>query len=142
MAAAGHSVLATDASAEMIRIAEGLPGVVTRQESFDDIAGDAIYDGVWANFSLLHADRSDIPRHLADIARALKPGGLFHIGMKLGSGMARDGIGRRYTYVSEDELRGLLQKAGLTPLRRWDGVDPGLAGTHDPWIAMQARKHA
>ncbi len=38
-------------------------GLPARLGEFDDIDGDEIYDGVWANFSLLHAARDDLPRH-------------------------------------------------------------------------------
>ncbi len=142
MAAAGHSVLATDASAEMVKLASGQDGVRAAQATFDDIVGDSIYDGVWANFSLLHAARDDLPRHLSAIAAALKPGGIFHIGMKTGTDTLRDKIGRRYTYVTEAELNGLLTDVGLIPFKTWTGASPGMDGTVAPWIVMQARKDA
>lgn len=140
MAAAGHRVTATDASAEMIALAQAQPGVTARVESFDDLSGTALYDGVWANFSLLHAPRADLPRYLDAIATALKPGGLFHIGTKTGTGTSRDALGRRYTYLTHADLTGLLGAAGLAELRHWTGEDPGLSGSIDPWLVVQARK--
>lgn len=142
MAAEGHHVTATDASAEMIALAQKQAGVQARQESFDDLTSTAIYDGVWANFSLLHAERPDLLRHLGAIAKALKPKGIFHIGMKTGSDTKRDGLGRRYTYVTRDELVQLLASVNLTPFAEWDGEDLGLDGVMAPWIVVQARKHA
>jgi trans-aconitate methyltransferase len=142
MAAEGHEVLATDASAEMVVIARTRPGVQARREVFDEIAGEALYDGIFANFSLLHAAPDDIPRHLAAIATALRPGGVFHMGMKLGEGMHRDSIGRRYTYVTEAELETLFREAGLEPVERWFGEGAGLSGSNDPWIVMHGIKHA
>jgi SAM-dependent methyltransferase len=139
---AGHNVTATDASAAMIKLAARHAGVTTRQETFDEIRGDAIYDGVWANFSLLHAERADLPRHIQAIATALRPGGVFHIGMKTGESTERDALGRRYTFVSKIELENLLGDVGLTPFAHWTGSDVGFAGTVDPWIVMQARKDA
>jgi len=136
----GHSVTAMDASAEMVKLAAGSPGVTALQATFDDLTGADLYDGIWANFSLLHAARADLPRHLSAIAIALRPLGLFHIGMKLGSGMHRDTMGRRYTFVREDELEGMLLDVGLHPFARWTGKDVGFAGTKDPWIVMQARR--
>ncbi len=140
MAAAGHYVTATDASAEMVTLARRNPGVTVRQESFDDLSGSDIYDGIWANFSLLHASRGDLPRYLATIARALKPAGVCHVGMKTGRGTRRDKLGRRYTYVSDTELTGMLTAVGLLPLARWTGSDAGLSGDVEPWIVIQARK--
>lgn len=135
---AGCVVDALDASAEMIELASSIDGVTARQASFDDISGAAIYDGVWANFSLLHAARTDMPKHLAAIHTALKPGGLFHIAVKEGSGEGRDNLGRHYTYYTESGLTALLQTAGYSvgPYRR--GRDKGLSGTDDNWISVTA----
>lgn len=140
MARAGHRVLATDASAQMVALASKWDGVETRQETFDDIAGEAEFDGIFANFSLLHAEDVALPGYVARLAKALKPKGIFHIGMKTGEGMYRDGIGRRYTYVSEDGLEALLTGVGLSVIDRWTGNSPGLSGEAAPWVVMHARK--
>lgn len=141
-AEAGHTVTATDASAGMIELAAQHTGITTRQETFDEIGGEAIYDGVWANFSLLHAKRADLPRHLQAIATAIRSGGVFHIGMKTGENTERDSLGRRYTFVTQRELETLLANVGLSPFVHWTGSDVGFAGTVDPWIVMQAKKDA
>ena len=138
MADAGHSVEATDASAEMVKLARSHPGVTARQASFDDITGTDLYDGIWANFALLHAPRSAMPGHLAALRRALRSGGLFHIGMKTGTGEKRDEIGRLYTYYTEDELAGLLRAAGFTPFSSRTGAEPGLDGVVAPWVTIAA----
>lgn len=138
MVQAGCVVDALDASAEMIGLASAIEGVTARQASFDDISGRAIYDGVWANFSLLHAPRAHMPKHLAAIHTALKPGGLFHLAVKEGTGEGRDALGRHYTYYSEADLTALLETAGFSvgPYRR--GRDKGLSGTDDNWISVTA----
>ena len=138
MARAGLRVDALDASAEMVALARGIEGVAARQGSFDALEAEGVYDGVWANFSLLHAPRTDMPRHLAAIHRALKPGGLFHIALKEGSGAGRDSIGRFYTYYGEAELSDLLRDAGFTPGTTRRGRGKGLSGRSDPWISMSA----
>lgn len=139
LAQAGCTVEATDASQEMVALARRHAGVTARCASFDEITGADIYDGIWANFSLLHADRADMPRHLAALRAALKPGGHFHIGMKTGEGAERDGIGRFYTYYTADELTGLLADVGLHPFTIHTGEEVGLAGTMDPWITLLCR---
>ncbi|MFA8387302.1 MAG: class I SAM-dependent methyltransferase [Pelagibaca sp.] len=138
MVRAGCVVDAVDASSAMIALASAIEGVTAWQASFDDIMGSAIYDGVWANFSLLHAPRADLPRHLLAIHTALKPGGLFHIAVKEGTGERRDSINRLYTYFTEAELTVLLQTGGFTvgPYRR--GRDKGLSGEDADWISVTA----
>ena len=114
MARAGFSVLAVDASAEMVRLAARVEGIETRQARFDEIDEVDAYDGIWASFSLLHAPRAAFPGHLAALKRALRPGGLLFLGLKLGDGEKVDKIGRFYSYYREDELKALLRDAGFT----------------------------
>ena len=139
MASAGFKVDATDASDGMVDLAQKQPGVTAWRASFDEIEGEDAYDGIWANFSLLHAAREDMPRHLAALRRALKPGGAFHIGMKTGKGAERDGIGRFYTYYTESELDTLLRDAGFEPFEKTTGEEVGMAGTLDPWVTLLCR---
>ncbi len=140
MARAGLRVTATDAVPEMVEMAAKRTGVDARLATFDDVSGRGVYDGVWANFSLLHAPRADLPRHLAAIAEALRAGGVFHIGVKTGAGEMRDKIGRLYTYYTDAELTGLLADAGLNVVSRRTGTAPGLSGEEAPWITMRAIK--
>ena len=138
MVQAGLRVTAMDASEAMIAVAAQIDGVTARRATFDDLTDVAVYDGVWANFSLLHAPRSDMPKYLSAVHRALKRGGAFHIALKAGEGEERDRIGRFYTYYTEAELTGLLQDAGFTtgPYRR--GRDKGLSGDDADWISTTA----
>lgn len=138
MARAGLRVTALDASAEMVARAGRHDGVTARQGTFDDISEQDAYDGIWANFSLLHAPRAAFPRLLAALKGALKPGGVFHIGMKLGEGEARDRIGRFYSYYSEDELIAYLEAAGFSVTDRRHGRGAGLDGTVSDWISVAA----
>ncbi|MCW8843991.1 MAG: class I SAM-dependent methyltransferase [Rhodobacteraceae bacterium] len=140
MARHGLRVTAIDASAKMVAIASAREGVTAYQATFADIEGVALYDGVWANFSLLHAPREAMPRHLAAIAHALKPGGRFHIGVKTGTGSRRDALGRLYTYYQEDALTALLQDAGLTVFHANRGASKGLDGVMAGWVTLAARR--
>ncbi|WP_428512780.1 class I SAM-dependent methyltransferase [Roseovarius sp.] len=140
MAAEGHAVTATDATPEMVALAEAQPGVTARLAKFDDIDEVAAYDAIWANFSLLHAPRANLPRHLAALVTALKPGGLLHIGMKTGTGEHRDTLGRLYTYVTKTELSDLLIAADLHPFETRTGADKGLDGSLAEWVTILARK--
>ncbi|MDA4848803.1 class I SAM-dependent DNA methyltransferase [Hoeflea poritis] len=132
----GLRVDAVDASAEMVQLANATHDISARQATFDELDAVDAYDGVWANFSLLHASPADFPRHLKALHRALVPDGVFHIGMKLGGGEARDRLDRYYAYYSQDELSDHLEHAGFRIDRIVTGEDPGLAGDVEPWIAM------
>ena len=103
---------------------------------FSDIDSENTYDGIWANFSLLHATHSDFPSILKALHRALKPNGLFHLGMKIGEGSKRDKLDRYYSYYSQDELQHYLTEVGFVIEHIELGEDMGLAGEIEPWIAI------
>lgn len=138
MAANGFKVTATDAVPEMVALAQKHAAVMAELATFDDITGTDIYDGIWANFSLLHAPKSDMPRHLRAVVQALKPAGILHIALKLGTGEHRDRIGRHYSYYSQDELVGLLRAQGLQVSNIVTGSGTGLDGSVSEWVAMRA----
>jgi SAM-dependent methyltransferase len=127
-----------DASSGMVALANEKFDIGARLGTFDDIDDTAAFDGVWANFCLLHADRADLPKYLKAIATALKPNGTFHIGMKTGTGAGRDEIDRFYTYVDVKELQDMLTTAGLTVNYTKEGEGPGLAGNVEPFVICRA----
>ena len=135
---AGLSVTAIDPSTEMAKVAKQHYDIDVQIGTFEDVTETAIYDGVWVNFSLLHAPRADVPRYLKAIHTATKPKGALTIGVKTGDGEERDGIGRKYTYFQPDELDTLLREAGFTPTSEHKGSEMGLAGTIDPFIIVTA----
>ena len=79
-----------------------------------------------------------MPRHLAAIARALKPGGLLGLSLKEGTGEGRDRLGRFYTFYTEDDLRALLADVGLTIRDVTRGEGRGLDGSASTWISVLA----
>jgi len=133
----GLTVRALDATPAFVEHARE-NGVDAHLGTFDDVTEDAEYDGVYASFSLLHAPRADFPRHLAAIHRALKPAGVFFLGLKLGTGEHRDDLDRYYTYFSQTEIEEALALAGFTIDRITTGMGTGLAGSYDGFILVLA----
>ena len=138
---AGLIADATDASAQMVRAARERFGVNATQARFDELDSIAKYDGIWANFSLLHAPRAEMPANLQRIHTALKAGGYLHLGLKIGNGEKRDHLGRNYTYYQPDELKTLLVAANFKPnMDRPVRIDKtmSMSGTHDPFMIVTA----
>ncbi|MFP7672003.1 class I SAM-dependent DNA methyltransferase [Marivita sp. S0852] len=136
MVRAGLIVDAMDASPEMTALTARIEGVAAWTASFDDLDAVQRYDGIWANFSLLHAPRADMPRHLAAIHTALKPNGRFHIAVKEGTGEARDRLGRRYAYYTVSEMTALLHIHGFRTGDVRQGRDRGLDGSMAAWFSI------
>jgi SAM-dependent methyltransferase len=131
-----------DASEGMIALARERYELPARLGTFDDIDGTAIYDGIWANFSLLHAARADLPRYFAALSTAAKPDCTIHVGMTPGTSTKRDAMDRLYTFVTVSELQRLLEDAGFAVNDIKEGAERGMAGTVDPFVIMRGRKNA
>ena len=114
MQTAGLNVQASDCSQKMVDIAKNKFNVDAIKAEFKELSEINLYDGVWANFSLLHAPRSEMLSNLNKINRSLKKKGYLHIGLKIGNGEKRDTLGRQYTYYQPKELKSLLISAGFT----------------------------
>ncbi|MBT6832936.1 methyltransferase domain-containing protein [Amylibacter sp.] len=114
MQTAGLNVQASDCSQKMVDIAKNKFNVDAIKAEFKELSEINLYDGVWANFSLLHAPRSEMLSNLKKINRSLKKKGYLHIGLKIGNGEKRDTLGRQYTYYQPKELKSLLISAGFT----------------------------
>ncbi|MEO0864876.1 MAG: class I SAM-dependent methyltransferase [Pseudomonadota bacterium] len=139
MAQAGLKPEAWDPVPEMLALAAARPGVIALQAGYDDLTATHSYDGIWCNFSMLHTPLAQWPNQIARIRAALKPGGLFHMGTKLGSGEVRDKIGRLYSYMNEPDLTALITDTGFTIEHSRTGAEAGLSGEVAPFIILQAR---
>jgi SAM-dependent methyltransferase len=96
-------------------------------------------DGVWAKASLLHLQRDDAMRALADVRRILRPHGVLLISVKAGSGTltetTRYGLPRFFQFWTDAELDAALDAHGFQVLTRTTDL-----GTHDAWLTRLARR--
>lgn len=116
---AGKEVIGVDASAAMIEIAHerGLEAVEA------DIASlpfpGASFDGVWSYTTLLHVPKAEVDVPLSEIARVLKPGGTFALGMIEGDTegyRSSSGVDqpRWFSHYQRDELAERAARHGFT----------------------------
>ena len=138
MAQCGLKVDAIDGSQKMVDAANGYTGVTAWKATFHDLPKQPRYDGIYANFSLLHAKRSDFLKHIKACYCALFQGGIFHLGMKVGTGGKRDALGRFYTYYSVEELTKILVTAGFTLDHKKESKEMGLTGEVEPFVMIKA----
>jgi len=108
-----------------------------------DPAGDAPYDGVWAQASLLHVGRDDLPTVLRRLAAATRSGGVLMVSLKEGDGEGWSTHGsidapRHFTYWRERALRTVLDEAG------WAVTEMGHStGRGEDWLtALAGRRYA
>ena len=132
----GFKVDAFDASEKMIEIASIETKVNWWVADFKSFRATKLYDGIWANFSLLHAPKKEIIQLIQTIFKSLKPHGLFSVGLKLGTGEKRDRIGRKYSYFEEHEIRNILSKEKFYHISHHLGEAEGLDGESANFIII------
>lgn len=143
MLRAGFRVDATDGSPELARFAERLIGQPVRILLFTELDAEGVYDAVYANASLLHAPRHQLPDIIDRIYKALKPGGHVWASFKAGEAEGEDRLGRRYNYLSRLELEELWRNNGPWEQIRVESWQGGAYdGQPTEWLAVIARRPA
>jgi SAM-dependent methyltransferase len=111
-----------------------------RHDGRHDRPHDRAYDGVWANASLLHVRREDLPTVLARLAAATREGGVLRASFKEGDGDGWSTHGavrrrRHFTYWGAGDLETVLAASGWTDVAVRTGV-PGSRG--ESWLEVSA----
>jgi len=140
MLALGFDVTPTDGSAELANEAEKLIGRPVRIMRFETLDASAAFDGIWAEASLLHVPRSDLPGIFDRILRALKDGGIFHSSFKAGDAEGHDTLGRYYNYPSAEWLTALLREGGWKDIAMTEADGGGFDRKPTKWLYVSARK--
>jgi 2-polyprenyl-3-methyl-5-hydroxy-6-metoxy-1,4-benzoquinol methylase len=138
---AAYNVTAFDGSEEMVRLATAHTGLPVQHKRFDEIDEQNAFDGIWANASLLHIPRAELPAIMARLARALKPGGVWYMSFKHGDHEAIIHE-RHFTYMTEPMLADAIRVQGLAPIDMWASEDVRAGRKGEIWISAIARKLA
>jgi SAM-dependent methyltransferase len=112
-----------------------------RDDLADPGAPEAAYDGVWANASLLHVDRGDLPTVLARLARATRPDGTLFVSVKEGDGEDWSIHGnvtapRFFTFWRDEPLRSVVDASGWSVQEIVRTQD----GDREPWLTVMATR--
>ena len=107
----------------------------------DDLtAPEGPYDAVWANASLLHVARTDLPTVLGRLADVTRPGGLLRATLKEGDGEGWSTHGaiarpRHFTYWRAPALAEVVTASGWVDV----AVRDGLVGSRgESWLEVSA----
>ena len=138
--ALGHEVTGLDGSAALVALARAETGCAVLHQDF--LALDlpsARFDGVFANAALFHVPSSEIARVLADLAAALKPGGVLFCSNPRGAN-EEGWVGGRYgCFYDLETWRALVTGAGFVELHHYYRP-PGRPRAQQPWLATVWRR--
>lgn len=141
-AALGHSAVGLDGSARFAAMAREATGCTVWQQDFLALALPAAhFDGIFANASLFHVPSRELPRVLADLHAALKPGGVLFSSNPRGANEEGWSHGRYGVYYDLAAWRRFLAGAGFLELEHYYRP-PGLPRDQQPWLASVWRRPA
>jgi SAM-dependent methyltransferase len=133
--AQGHTPVGLDGSAELVAMARAATGCEVLHQSFLalDLA-PASFDGIFANASLFHVPRQELPRVLRELHRALVPGGALFASNPRGDD-TEGWNGERYgSFHSFERWSELVTAAGFTEIEHYYRPT-GLPREQQPWLA-------
>ncbi|WP_282344224.1 class I SAM-dependent methyltransferase [Pseudomonas sp. PS02288] len=138
--ALGHTPVGLDGTARFVEMARADSGCEVWQQDFLalDLPPER-FDGVFANASLFHVPRADLPRVLRQLHATLKPGGVLFASNPRGDN--REGwSGERYgAWHDWARWRDYLTAAGFTELEHYYRPE-GLPRDQQPWLASVWRR--
>jgi SAM-dependent methyltransferase len=105
----GNSVIAFDASKEMVRKCREYPHAYCVRLSFAELQFKEEFDGVWACASLLHLPFDEAKDAVVRLTTALKPGGVMFLTVKAGEKgeTSTDKHGRFFQYYDRESIADL-----------------------------------
>lgn len=136
----GHIAVGLDGCARFVEMARADSGCEAWQQDFLalDLPPER-FDGVFANASLFHIPRQELPRVLKQLHATLKPGGVLFSSNPRGENQ-EGWNGERYgTYHDLANWRVLLNAAGFSELQHYYRP-AGLPRDQQPWLASVWRR--
>jgi len=131
----GHDAIGLEGSAALAAMARENSGCEVWEQDFLTLTlPDMAFDGIFANASLFHVPRSELPRVLRELHAALKPGGVLFSSNPRGGNEEGWNRGRYGAYHDLEAWRAFMAEAGFTELEHY--YRPlGLPREQQPWLA-------
>jgi SAM-dependent methyltransferase len=136
----GHIAVGLDGAAQFVEMARAYSACEVWQQDFLklDLPPER-FDGIFANAALFHVASQELPRVLAELRAALKPGGVLFSSNPRGGNEEGWNRGRYGAYYDLATWRSLVSGAGFVELAHYYRP-PGLPPEQQPWLASVWRK--
>jgi SAM-dependent methyltransferase len=105
----GFDVTALDGSKELCHLASIHIGQEVLNLKFSEIDFDEVFDGIWANASLLHVPRIEMESVLSKVIKSMKVDGILYMSFRYGDGEEMED-GRYFTNFRTKSLKDLINK--------------------------------
>ncbi len=130
----GYEVEAMDASKKMVFLSSHLLDQKVHQLTFQEMAFEEVFDGIWACASLLHVPTTEFPVTLKNLSHALKPKGLLYASFKYGH-FEGERHERYLNDFDEEKFNALAcEQYGLKTIKMWKTEDQREERSGDLWL--------
>jgi len=136
----GHIAIGVEGSANFAQMARAFSGCEVWQQDFLALElPKNNFDGVFANASLFHVPRQELPRVLQELHTTLKPGGVLFSSNPRGSNEEGWSGGRYGVYHDLESWRAYVSTAGFVELSHYYRP-AGLPRERQTWLATVWRR--
>lgn len=136
----GYSVVATDGSEELCRLASQYLGIQVQQMYFQDLNEKNKFDGIWACSSILHLSKEELKPVLIKMMDALTESGIIYTSFKYGE-FEGDRNGRYFTDFTFEQFIKFIEDIDIITIEEYwitDDVRPGRG--EEKWLNLILRK--
>lgn len=136
----GHAPVGLEGAVRLAAMARAHSGCEVWEQDF--LALDlppARFDGIFANASLFHVPRAELPRVLSELHATLKPRGVLFSSNPRGDNHEGWSAGRYGAWHDLEAWRGFMTAAGFAEIEHYYRP-PGLPREQQPWLASVWRK--
>jgi SAM-dependent methyltransferase len=135
----GHSAYGLEGCEEFCNMARKHSGCKVYHQNFIDIELDSdFYDGIFANASLFHMPKENLPGLVSKLYASLKTGGILFTSNPRGNEEKLDGT-RYANYMELDEYKNIIEAAGFELIDHYYRPE-GQPIENCPWLACVFKK--
>ncbi len=136
----GYKLTAFDASEEMVKKASLLCGKNILKMTFNEVNFSEIFDGIWANASLLHLPKEQIKPTIEKLCKALNHKGIFYMSFKYGEFKVTKENGRSFCNMNEAGIKSIINSIPHMQILECTKRKDSRADKETIWLNVITRK--
>ncbi len=136
----GYRVQAFDASSKMVEATKILADIQVSKMTFQSVAFDTSFDGIWACASLLHVPRNELAGVIENLIFYLNAGGIMYASFKYGESERQEGD-RYFNDLTEATLlKHIKETSNLQLVEQWTSGNRRTGRSDDKWLNCLLKK--